>query len=143
MGAIDVNGIAYRLPTGRLLFDDVSFKVGEGITAALIGDNGAGKSTLFKIITGVLNADEGSTSISGGLGVMPQLLTGAAKKVEENDTALASLGLNATVADALKVVSPKRVQEAMKHVEACELAMMEDESEDIQMKYAHALAELF
>ena len=141
MGAIDVNGIAYRLPTGRLLFDDVSFKVGEGITAALIGDNGAGKSTLFKIITGVLNADEGSTSVSGGLGVMPQLLTGAAKKVEENDTALASLGLNATVADALKVVSPKRVQEAMKHVEACELAMMEDESEDIQMKYAHALAE--
>ena len=141
MGAIDVNGIAYRLPTGRLLFDDVSFKVGEGITAALIGDNGAGKSTLFKIITGVLNADEGSTSISGGLGVMPQLLTGAAKKVEENDTALASLGLNATVADALKVVSPKRVQEAIKHVEACELAMMEDESEEIQMKYAHALAE--
>ena len=141
MGAIEVNGIAYRLPTGRLLFDDVSFRVGEGITAALVGDNGAGKSTLFKIITGVLNADEGSTSISGGLGVMPQLLTGAAKKVEENDTALASLSLNATVADALKVVSPKRVQEAMKHVEACELAMMEDESEDIQMKYAHALAE--
>ena len=141
MGAIEVNGIAYRLPTGRLLFDDVSFKVGEGITAALVGDNGAGKSTLFKIITGVLNADEGSTSVSGGLGVMPQLLTGAAKKVEENDTALASLGLNATVADALKVVSPKRVQEAMKHVEACELAMMEDESEEIQMKYAHALAE--
>ena len=141
MGAIEVNGIAYRLPTGRLLFDDVSFRVGEGITAALVGDNGAGKSTLFKIITGVLNADEGSTSVSGGLGVMPQLLTGVAKKVEENDTALASLGLNATVADALKVVSPKRVQEAMKHVEACELAMMEDESEDIQMKYAHALAE--
>ena len=141
MGAIEVNGIAYRLPTGRLLFDDVSFRVGEGITAALVGDNGAGKSTLFKIITGVLNADEGSTSVSGGLGVMPQLLTGAAKKVEENDTALASLGLNATVADALKVVSPKRIQEEIKHVEACELAMMEDESEEIQMKYAHALAE--
>lgn len=141
MGAIEVNGIAYRLPTGRLLFDDVSFRVGEGITAALVGDNGAGKSTLFKIITGVLNADEGSTSVSGGLGVMPQLLTGAARKVEENDTALASLGLNATVADALKVVSPKRIQEAIKHVEACELAMMEDESEEIQMKYAHALAE--
>ncbi len=141
MGAIEVNGIAYRLPTGRLLFDDVSFRVGEGITAALVGDNGAGKSTLFKIITGVLNADEGSTSVSGGLGVMPQLLTGAAKKVEENDTALASLGLNATVADALKVVSPKRIQEAIKHVEACELAMMEDDSEEIQMKYAHALAE--
>ncbi len=141
MGAIEVNGIAYRLPTGRLLFDDVSFRVAEGITAALVGDNGAGKSTLFKIITGVLTADEGSTSVSGGLGVMPQLLTGAAKKVEENDTALASLGLNATVADALKVVSPKRIQEAIKHVEACELAMMEDDSEEIQMKYAHALAE--
>jgi len=141
MGAIEVNGIAYRLPTGRLLFDDVSFRVGEGLTAALVGDNGAGKSTLFRIITGVLNPDEGSTSITGGLGVMPQLLTGAAKNVDENDTALSALGLNATVADALKVVSPKRVQEAIKNVEACELAMMEDESEDLQMKYAHALAE--
>jgi len=78
MGAIDVNGIAYRLPTGRLLFDDVSFRVGEGITAALVGDNGAGKSTLFKIITGVLNADEGSTSVSGGLGVMALLHLGVA-----------------------------------------------------------------
>lgn len=141
MGAIEVNGIAYRLPTGRLLFDDVSFRVGEGITAALVGDNGAGKSTLFKIITGVLIADEGSTSVSGGLGVMPQLLTGAAKKVEEHDTALASLGLNATVADALKVVSPKRIQEAIKEVEKYELALMEDDSEEVQMKYAHALAE--
>lgn len=141
MGAIEVNGIAYRLPTGRLLFDDVSFRVGEGITAALVGDNGAGKSTLFKIITGVLTPDEGSTSVSGGLGVMPQLLTGAAKKVEENDTALASLGLNATVADALKVVSPKRIQEAIKEVEKYELALMEDDSEEVQMKYAHALAE--
>ena len=121
--------------------EGINLELYPGEIVSLVGDNGAGKSTLFKIITGVLNSDEGSTSVSGGLGVMPQLLTGAAKKVEENDTALASLGLNATVADALKVVSPKRIQEAMKHVEACELAMMEDESEDIQMKYAHALAE--
>jgi ATPase subunit of ABC transporter with duplicated ATPase domains len=141
MGSIDVNGIAYRLPTGRLLFDDVSFRVSDGITAALIGDNGAGKSTLFRIITGAINADEGSVSVTGGLGVMPQLITGAAKNIDENATALSALGLSATVADALKVVSPKRIQVAMKHVEVCELAMMEDESEDLQMKYAHALAE--
>lgn len=141
MGAIEVNGIAYRLPTGRLLFDEVSFRVGEGLTAALVGDNGAGKSTLFKIIIGSLIPEEGSTSVSGGLGVMPQLLSGAAKKVEESDTALSALGLNATVADALKVVSPKRIQQAIKEVEEIENTLMQDESEEVQMKYAHALAE--
>ena len=131
MGAIEVNGIAYRLPTGRLLFDEVSFRVGEGLTAALVGDNGAGKSTLFKIIIGSLIPEEGSTSVSGGLGVMPQLLSGAAKKVEESDTALSALGLNATVADALKVVSPKRIQQAIKEVEEIENTLMQDESEEI------------
>ena len=46
MGYIDVNGVTYTLADGRVLLDDVSFRVGEGTTSALIGANGAGKSTL-------------------------------------------------------------------------------------------------
>ena len=65
MGAIEVNGIAYRLPTGRLLFDDVSFRVGEGITAALVGDNGAGKSTLIKCLSGAEVPDKGEIYLEG------------------------------------------------------------------------------
>ena len=42
MGYIDVNGVSLSLPDGRPLLDDVSFRVGEGTTSALIGANGAG-----------------------------------------------------------------------------------------------------
>ena len=44
MGHIDVQHVTWTLPDGRVLLDDVSFRVGEGVTAALIGANGAGKS---------------------------------------------------------------------------------------------------
>ena len=74
MGFIDVNNVSYSLADGRPLLDEVSFRVGEGVTAALIGANGAGKSTLLRIIRGELKADAGAISIDGGLGVMDQFV---------------------------------------------------------------------
>ena len=74
MGFIDVNGVDYSLADGRVLLDDVSFRVGEGTTSALIGANGAGKSTLLRIIRGELKPDAGAISIDGGLGVMDQFV---------------------------------------------------------------------
>ena len=52
MGALEVHGLAYRTPGGRLLFDDVSFRVGAGERAALVGANGVGKTTLLRLIAG-------------------------------------------------------------------------------------------
>ena len=43
---------------------DVSFGVGQGVTA-LLGPNGAGKSTTLKMITGLLSCSTGSISILG------------------------------------------------------------------------------
>lgn len=37
MGHIEVSRLTYALPDGRLLLDDVSFRVGEGTKAALVG----------------------------------------------------------------------------------------------------------
>ena len=74
MGFVDVNSVSYSLADGRPLLDEVSFRVGEGVTAALIGANGAGKSTLLRIIRGELKADSGAISIDGGLGVMDQFV---------------------------------------------------------------------
>src|SRR5512135_1672273 len=45
--------------------DDVSFQVAEGEIVGLLGPNGAGKTTAIKILTGYLQADEGSVTIDG------------------------------------------------------------------------------
>ena len=49
----------------RRILDGVSFRVNKGDRIAFIGDNGAGKSTLFKIIKGVLKADDGEVILHG------------------------------------------------------------------------------
>ncbi|MGQ0716024.1 MAG: ATP-binding cassette domain-containing protein [Pseudonocardiales bacterium] len=73
MGYVEVNSASFTLPDGRVLLDEVTFRVGDGRKVALIGANGAGKTTLLRIISGELTADSGAVSRSGGLGVMPQL----------------------------------------------------------------------
>src|SRR5207244_2883463 len=74
VGHVDVQGVRYELPDGRVLLDDVSFRVGEGAKVALVGANGAGKTTLLKIITGDLTPHAGAVTRSGGLGVMRQMV---------------------------------------------------------------------
>ncbi|HEY7044151.1 MAG TPA: ATP-binding cassette domain-containing protein [Nocardioidaceae bacterium] len=127
MGHVDVAGVRYELPDGRVLLDDVAFRVGEGAKVALVGANGAGKTTLLRIVTGELTPHAGTVTRSGGLGVMRQLVT------QGTD------GL--TVHDLLLSVAPPRVRQAAAHVEAAELSMMEHDDEKSQMAYAEALAE--
>ena len=45
--------------------NDISFTVNKGEIVGFLGPNGAGKSTTMKMITGYLEADEGSVSVSG------------------------------------------------------------------------------
>ena len=59
MGHVDVAGVRYQLPDGRVLLEDVSFRVGEGAKVALVGANGAGKTTLLRIVTGNLPRQPG------------------------------------------------------------------------------------
>ncbi|OAN35552.1 ABC transporter [Plantibacter sp. H53] len=127
MGYIDVSDLSYTLSDGRTLLDEVSFRVGEGAIAALIGANGAGKTTLLRIIRGELQPDSGVVSIDGGLGVMDQF-------VGRGDD-------DRTVRDLLVQVAPPRVRAAAEAVDRAELALMEDDVEATQMAYATTLAE--
>ena len=121
-------GVRYELPDGRVLLDDVSFRVGEGAKVALVGANGAGKTTLLRIITGDLDPHAGVVTRSGGLGVMRQHVG-------------AGLGEDPTVADLLLSVSPPRIRAAAAEVDRCELALMDTDDEKSQMAYAHALSD--
>src|SRR3954470_3485457 len=103
MGHVDVNGIAFSLPDGRPLLDDVSFRVGDGATVALIGPNGTGKTTLLRIIAGDLDAHGGAVTRSGGLGVMRQFVG------QVRDTS--------TVRDLLLTVAPPRVRAAAERLD--------------------------
>jgi ATPase subunit of ABC transporter with duplicated ATPase domains len=128
---VDVAGVRYELPDGRVLLDDVSFRVGEGAKVALVGANGAGKTTLLRIVTGDLVPHTGAVTRTGGLGVMRQMVAQGLPGGAESST----------VRDLLLSVSPPRVRQAAAHVDATELALMDDDSEPNQMRYAEALAE--
>ncbi|HWJ66857.1 MAG TPA: ATP-binding cassette domain-containing protein [Nocardioides sp.] len=131
MGHVEVAGVRYELPDGRVLLEDVSFRVGEGAKVALVGANGAGKTTLFRIITGELAPHGGTVVRSGGLGVMRQMVDGVAGSSEGPPT----------VADLLLSLAPQRVQDAAAEVDRWELALMDTDDEATQLSYAAALAE--
>ncbi|MFH8252062.1 ABC-F family ATP-binding cassette domain-containing protein [Microbacterium sp. B2969] len=127
MGHIDVSGVSYALPDGRQLLDEVSFRVGEGSTTALIGANGAGKTTLLRMIRGEVAPDQGAIVIGGGLGVMDQFIGHG--------------GADQTVHDLLVAVAPDRIAHAARALEAAENALIERDDLETQMTYATALAE--
>jgi ATPase subunit of ABC transporter with duplicated ATPase domains len=127
MGHVDLAGVSYHLPDGRVLLDDVSFRVGEGSIVAVVGPNGAGKTTLLKIIAGDLKPTTGSVSRSGGLGVMRQFV--------------GSIRDSSTVRDLLFSLSPPALRRAVAELDRLELQLMEDDSERSQLDYAQALVD--
>ncbi|MFD6095276.1 ATP-binding cassette domain-containing protein [Nocardiopsis flavescens] len=126
MAHIDVNRVALTLPDGRVLLDEVSFRVGDGSTTALIGANGAGKSTLLRIIRGLTRPGSGAVTLDGALAVMDQFVGHVRDET--------------TVHELLVSVSPSAVREAHADLETAEAAMMVDDGEKTQMRYAGAIS---
>ena len=127
MGHIDVSAVEYSLSEGRVLLNDVSFRVGDGAKVALIGPNGSGKTTLVRMICGDISPDEGSVAITGGLGVMRQFI--------------GSVRDETTVREILISVAPARIRDAAAKIIATEKEMNEDGSEKSQMAYAQSIIE--
>ena len=128
MGHIDVSGASYFLADGRILLDNVSFRVGDGAKAAIIGLNGGGKTTLLNLIAGILTPESGTISRSGELRFMRQKLG-------------ADVDDATSVEDVLASLCSHRLQEAIAKVRALELRLMDDDSEAVQLEYAQALVD--
>ncbi|WP_344308738.1 ABC-F family ATP-binding cassette domain-containing protein [Fodinicola feengrottensis] len=126
MGHIEVSGLGLTLPDGRVLFDGVSFRVGDGAKVALVGANGTGKTTLLRIIAGDLPAAAGAVVSSGGLGVMRQFI--------------GSIRDELTVGELLASLAPPGIRGAAERVEAAEVRMVTQDDEPSQVAYANALA---
>ncbi|WP_026448938.1 ABC-F family ATP-binding cassette domain-containing protein [Actinopolyspora mortivallis] len=127
MGHIQLHKVHYVLPDGRVLLNDVSLRVGEGVKAALIGANGAGKTTLLRLLAGDMEPSEGTVTHSGGLGVMPQFI-GHARD-------------DSTVQDLLVSLSGPRLRSAAKHLDQVENQLIEYDDDATQMTYAEATVE--
>ena len=58
--------------SGKPVFTNVSFTLGEQMITGLVGPNGAGKSTLFKLLINQLTPSDGKIEITGSVGYVPQ-----------------------------------------------------------------------
>jgi ATPase subunit of ABC transporter with duplicated ATPase domains len=125
VGYVDVAHVSVVLPDGRVLLDDVSFRVGEGATVALVGANGAGKTTLLRIIAGDQVPSAGAVARAGGLGVMRQFI--------------GSVRDGTTVRELLLGLAPPALRAAGERLERAEWAMAERDEEASQLRYAEAL----
>jgi ATPase subunit of ABC transporter with duplicated ATPase domains len=125
MGHIDIASVEYSLSDGRVLLNDVSFRVGDGAKVALIGPNGSGKTTLIRMICGDISPDEGTVAITGGLGVMRQFI--------------GSVRDETTVRELLISVAPARIRQTAAKIIETEKHMNEVADEKSQMAYAQAI----
>ncbi len=123
--SIVISELDYAHPGADSLFFDISFGVGPGEHAAIVGTNGVGKSTILRILSGELEPDGGEFSVGGTVLSMTQ-----------------DVGMSRpddTLRDMLIEVAPPQLRSAGRALVRAERAML-DGSDD-GMAYAEALTE--
>ena len=69
-GAIDLKGLALRLPNGTPLVNAEQFSLRKGERTLMTGPSGSGKSTLFRAIAGIWPFGAGSITVPAGATLM-------------------------------------------------------------------------
>lgn len=68
---VTLSGVTFEFENGRILFQNLSFTLGPGVTA-LVGANGVGKTTLGKLISGELSPSKGIIKTQGNVLILKQ-----------------------------------------------------------------------
>ncbi len=71
--AVELRGVRFAYPDGRVALDGVDLTVGPGERVAVLGPNGAGKTTLALHLNGILAPAEGNVAIGGTAVARPNL----------------------------------------------------------------------
>ncbi len=66
IGAVlKVDGLSYIYPSGKAVFEDISFEVGENEFVSIVGPSGIGKSTLLRVISYLIPPTRGKVILLG------------------------------------------------------------------------------
>jgi ATPase subunit of ABC transporter with duplicated ATPase domains len=125
MSSIVVSDLEYAPPGRDSLFFGVSFGVGPGEHAALVGPNGVGKSTILRLLSGELEPDDGELAMRGNALTMTQ------------DVGMSRPG--DSLRDMLIEVAPAELRKAGRKLAESEKAMLA--GTDDGMAFAEALTE--
>lgn len=85
----------------------VGFSIMRGEGVGLVGRNGSGKSTLLKLISGVLEPDEGSVRVTGDIAPLLELGSGFARDL----SGAANIYLNGAIHGMSRAVINERMDE--------------------------------
>lgn len=137
---IEIKNVSKSYKKGKKVIDDLNLKINNGEIFGFIGLNGAGKTTTIKMLTGILEIDEGEILIDG-----KSIFTDAveAKKniglVPDNpDIFLKFKGIEYLnfIADVYEVDEEERVKEIEKYAKKFS---MEEELENKIESYSHGM----
>lgn len=64
-GKLEFEDVSFSYPDGTKVFNNISFEVKPGQTAAFVGGSGAGKTTMFNLIPRFYDTESGSIKIDG------------------------------------------------------------------------------
>ena len=133
---IQLHGISVTLG-GHPILDQLSWTIKDGRRIGLIGANGAGKTTLLRMLSGHLEADDGSISSSSTTGYLAQDVQEHASERSVIDEALAAFSELQTLQEKERTLA----RELEKHAEPPEaiLHALERVHAELSLQEAHLI----
>jgi ATP-binding cassette subfamily B protein len=130
-GEVEFRNVSLAYPTGESVVQDVSFKVKQGQTVAIVGQTGAGKTSLVKLINRTYDATSGQVLVDG-VDVREWNLASLRSQISiiEQDIFLFSRSLSDNIAFGKPGASKEEILSAAKAAQAHEFILEFDQGYD-------------